>query len=323
MLDKTLKDLNRRELTFNRSEITSSLPEHMITEYPQLIQLFEAYYRYLDSDENSFGNITKSLSTTRDIYQTAASNLTFIEDELLLGENYIEGVLDKRSGAELSNNFYRSKGTKFSIERFFRSFFNEDAEVSYGKDLVFTIGQSQIGDFGDFIQNDKLYQYWAIQIKSAIDSSKWLDLYKLFVHPGGMYIQSAVEISSIASNVSRLDIEGFAYVNDQDVAPVSFVQFGELVLQGYNEILALIEYAARDNSGQAGAVYRLRTDVSKFNDSDLGTFSHAAGRYNTMIGMSDVTTFTVDQDSDVGLLASTLNTRETVDQDTYNYYDSA
>lgn len=333
MLDKTLKDLNRRELTFNRSEITSALPEHMTTEYPQLIELFEAYYRYLDSDEDSFGNITKSLSTTRDIYQTDASNLTYIEDELLLGENYIEGILDKRSGAELSNNFYRSKGTKFSIERFFRSFFDQDAEVSYGKDLVFTIGESQIGTFGDFIQNDKLYQYWAIQIKSAIDSSKWLDLYKLFVHPGGMYIQSAVGISSVASNVTALNLQGFAYVNDQDVAPQSFVQLGELGLQGYNEILALIEYAARDNSGVSGQVLRLRPDTMQFADwynpgesvadSDYGTIAYASQRYNTMIGMSDVTTFTVDQDSDVGILASTLNGRETVDQDTYNYYDSA
>ena len=323
MLDKTLKDLNRRELSFNRSEITSALPEHMTTEYPQLIELFEAYYRYLDSDQSSFGNITKSLSTTRDIYQTAPSNLTYIEDELLLGENYIEGVLDKRSGAELSNNFYRSKGTKFSIERFFRSFFNQDAEITYGKDLLFTIGESVIGPAGKFIQNDELYQFWAIQIKSGIDQNKWIDLYKLFVHPGGMYVQAAVEISSSVANATRLGLEGFAYVNDQDIAPVSYIQFAELDLEGFNEILPLVEYSARDNSGTAGAIYRLKTDGLTLGDSDLGTISYAAQRYNTIIGMSDVTTFTVDQDSDIGILASTSNNRELVDQDTYNYYDSA
>ena len=334
MLDKTLKDLNRRDLTFNKSEITSALPEYMATEYPKLIELFESYYKYLDSDEDSFGNITKSLSTTRDIYQTAESNLTYIEDELLLGENYIEGVLDKRSGAVLANNFYRSKGTKFSIERFFRAFFNDDAEVSYGKDLVFNIGESKIGTFGDFIQNDKLYQYWALQIKSSIDSSKWLDLYKLFVHPGGMFIQASVELSPSVSDINnRLNIEGFAYLNDQDVRPVSYVSDDALEIIGYNELLALVEFAARDNDNTTGQIFRLRPEITfdgVFNgpsasvaDSDLGTIAYAAGRYNTMIGMADVRSFTTDQDSDVGLLASMDFDGQTVDQDTYNYYDSA
>lgn len=329
MLDKTLNDLNRRELNFDRSQVSSALPEHMREEYPQLVELFEAYYRYLDSDENSFGNILKTLSTTRDIPQTASSNLTYIEDELLLGENYIEGILDKRAGSELSNNFYRSKGTKFSIERFFRSFFNEDPDVIYGKDLVFTVGETIIGpESGKFIQNDKLYQYWALQIKSGLDQAKWLDLYKLFVHPGGMYIASAVEISSTVANTVGLDIQGFAYVNDQDIAPVSYVQFGQFTAVGYNEILEILSYSARDGGG----VYRLRPDLHlnafydpsvSVADSDYGTIAYSANRYNTMIGMADVKTFTTDQDSDVGLLTTMSENRESVDQDTYNYYDSA
>ena len=58
-------------------------------------------------------------------------------------------------------------------------------------------------------------------------------------------------------------------------------------------------------------------------DSDYGTGAYAANRYNSIIGMADVTTFTIDQDSDLGIHVSDSNIRETVDQDTYNYYDSA
>ena len=331
MLDKTLKDLNRRPLTFGRSTIESALPEHFVTEYPQLIKLFEAYYKFLDSDEGDFGNILQNLSTTRDIGQTAASNLTYIEDELLLGQNYIEGLLDKRTGAELSNNFYKTKGSKFSIERFFRAFFNVDPDIIYGKNLLFTVGETPIGTgSGKYIQNDKLYQYWGMLIKTSIPQSKWLDLYKLFVHPGGMYIASQVEISNVVVNTPSFDILGFVYVNDQDIRPVTYETENAIILASFGETLSIVTMSDRDGGGET---YRLRQRTSHFDDwyipgstptdSDYGTIAYVANRYSTMIGMADVTTFTIDQDSDIGLLVSDSNTRETIDQDTYNYYDSA
>lgn len=330
MLDKTLRDLNRRPLSFTRSSVEAALPEHFATEYPQLIKLLDYYYKYLDSDEGDFGNIIKSLPSTRDIGQTAASNLTYIEDELLLGQNYIEGILDKRTGAELSNNFYRTKGSRFSIERFFRAFFNVDPEIIFGKDLLFNIGETPIGtSSGRVIQDNKLHQYWGLLIKSSIPQSEWMDLYKLFVHPGGMYIASQVELSTIADNTPSLGILGFAYVNDQDVKPVIYETTNTPSITSFSELLAITTFTEREGSG----TYRLRPDVMTFtgwyddgtsvSDSDYGTIAYATNRYNTMIGMADVTTFTIDQDSDKGILVSDSNIRETVDQDTYNYSDSA
>lgn len=317
MRDKTLRDLNRRPLSFNRSQVAEVLPEYFTSEYPKLVQLLESYYQYLDSDESSFGYKLKDLSTTRDIGQTAGPNLTYIEDELLLGENYIEGVLDKRTGTELSNNFYRSKGTKFSIERFFRAFFGVDPGIRYGKDLVFTVGETPIGpESNKFIQNDKLYQYWALEIQSPISQNEWLELYKLFVHPGGMYVASSVILTSAVSDILGLNILGFAYVNDQEVKPVSYVSEGYLSPAQFSETLEILSF---DN-----IAYRLRPDlnISGWSGADY-TAQWTADRYNTIIGMADVTTFTMDQDSDIGLLTSMETTRETVDQDTYNYYDSA
>lgn len=329
MRDKTLQDLNRRPLSFNRSQVAEVLPEYFTSEYPQLIRLLENYYQYLDSDENAFGYRLKNLSTTRDIGQTAASNLTYIEDELLLGKNYIEGVLDKRTGTELSNNFYRSKGTKFSIQRFFRAFFGVDPDIRYGKDLVFTVGETPIGpESGKFIQNDKLYQYWALEIQSPIAQSEWIELYKLFVHPGGMYVASSVIISNSVAQTAPLNILGFAYVNDRDIKPATFEAQSSLAATSYGETLAIVTFD--ENAG--GGTYRLRTDMTIDNwydpnisvaDSDYGTATYGSNRYNNIVGMVDVTTFTIDQDSDLGIHVSDENVRETVDQDTYNYYDSA
>lgn len=322
-LDKTLEDINRRELEFQQSHVGTVFPEHYATEYPKLTSLMESYYKFLDSDETDFGNKIKSLSKSRDIGQTATSNLTFIEDELLLGQNYLQGILDQRTGAELSNNFYRTKGSKFSIERFFRAFFNTDPTIVYGKDLTFNVGETNIGpESGKFIQDDKIYQFWGILIKTGVPVVDWLDMYKLFVHPGGMYVGASVEIVAEAT----FGMQGFFYLNDQDTTPVQVGGEANFGMSQFGETLAKVTHGAER--------YRLRTDNMSFEDfadsSRYATGSDSAGeiqffadRYNTMIGMSDITVFRVDHDSDKGLLTSLATSLETIDQDVYNYSDSA
>ena len=180
MADKTLSDIGRRELDFTGNQIAEALPEWFRADNPKLITLFEKYYENLDSDGH-FGHQLHTIPTLRDISQTAKSNITFIEDELLLGQNYVEGILDNRTGAELSNNFYRSKGTKFGIERFFKMFFGEVPEIIYGKDLVMKVGSDIGPETGLRITDPTIYQFWGILIKSGISSSDWLELYNLHI----------------------------------------------------------------------------------------------------------------------------------------------
>lgn len=236
MSDKTLKDLDRRHLSFTRSEVTSLLPEYYVN-YPKLIDFLEKYYQFLDSDNGTFGHRIHTLPSTRDIGQTLDDNLSYIEDELLLGQNYLEGILDKRTGAELSNNYYRTKGTKFSIERFFRSFYNEDPDIIYGKDITFGIGNTIIGpNSGKYIQNDKIYQFWGILIRTGIPQSEWLELYKLFAHPGGMYVGSEVLIEADAS----VNPAGAFYLNDFDSAQITYLGYGKVNPAGYSEVTSYI-----------------------------------------------------------------------------------
>ena len=76
-LDKTLRDINRRELEFGNNQIAKALPEYFGADYPKLISLLNAYYAWLDSDGN-FGHKLKTLPTSRDIAQTAKENLTYM-----------------------------------------------------------------------------------------------------------------------------------------------------------------------------------------------------------------------------------------------------
>ena len=333
MSDKTLIDLNRRELTFQQSHVDTVFPERFATDYPKLKTLMDKYYQFLDSDETDFGHKIKNLASSRDIGQTAKSNLTFIEDELLLGQNYLKGILDQRTGAELSNNFYRTKGSKFSIERFFRAFFGTDPNIVYGKDLTFNVGETIIGpESGKFIQDDKIYQYWGILIKTGVPVVDWLDMYKLFVHPGGMYVGASVEIVALGTFL----ITGQGLVNDQDVQPTLVQGDASIQMRTFGEQLALVTHGntTRGLLNDSDEHFRLNPDVmtfahfadsSNYNNlgADVGKISWAADRYNQMIGMSEITVLRADHDSDKGLLTSLDTSFETVDQDVYNYSDSA
>lgn len=214
--DQTTNDNSRRELSFRRADIKNVVPEHFLEEYPKLITLFEKYYEWLDDSDNP-GNLINDLYLSRDITQVKEKFLQYIEDEYLLGQSYFEGFQNKREAAKYSNTLYRSKGTFYSIQQFFRAFFGTDPTVTYTKDRVFKVGPvidqdalpintngEQVLQSGGligsesqkYITDDKLYQTLAILIRSEIPIQEWIELYKLFVHPAGMYVGGEVLIET-------------------------------------------------------------------------------------------------------------------------------
>ena len=198
--DNTLTDYNRRELVFPRYEVKEILPEFFREEYPKLITLLEEYYEFENSSDSP-SRLVDELFISRDITQTDLSLLSFIEDELLLGQSFFEGFQDKRASSKYSNVLFRSKGTKYSIQQFFRTFFGVDPEVIYTKNNVFNVGDNIGAESQKFITDNKLYQKHAILIKTDLAQNKWKDVYKLFVHPAGTFLGSQVQIVSSATEI--------------------------------------------------------------------------------------------------------------------------
>jgi len=222
--DKTLTDNDRTLLNLQRPDIEKVLPDFFVADSPKLIKLFEKYYQLLDSD-NMPNDIIKKLYQTKDATQTPTRNLEFLEDDLLLGNAYFGGFLNKREAIKFSNTLYRSKGSKYSYEQFFRGFFGVDPTIEYPKDKIFVVGPaidlqldsdndsggqvkieaSRLGvESGKFITDDKLYQQLAILIKSEIPIGDFLNALKLFVHPGGIYLGS--EILLVSQNENPITI---------------------------------------------------------------------------------------------------------------------
>lgn len=350
MTDRTLKDINRRELSLTGSLVSDVLPDYYREDHPKLISFLETYYNTLDSDhgfsnsgatafsqrkkdlettsgvsnptgsvpytwdsDRNFGYQLKNLPTLRDIHQTDKENLTFIEDELLLGQNYIEGTLDPnsiRGGAELSNNFYRSKGTKFGIERFFNLFFPEvaDPEIIYGKDLVMKVGDNIGPESGRYITDDRIYQFWGLLIKIGISTSDWMELYKLFAHPAGMFAGGQVVIESTNQSVN------FGEMTLPTVFVPSFILSGtaSIITTSISELSGIIGTTKKpyDSEGSTpGGSYRIDLDQSRFDyystiggtasDTNyLGTLRHLDNTFPSLVDLVRINSQTFDMDSD-------------------------
>ena len=263
-LDKTLRDINRRPISVqDKKHVTSALPEFFQTEYPKFTKFLDAYYDYSDSDISPT-KLIDELFLNRDITQVDIDLLSFIEDELLLGQQYFEGFRNKREAADYSSTLYKSKGTKYSIEQFFRVFFNSFVDVKYTKENVFIVGNvhdlkkekenhnagitpyapeitisaSRIGpDEQRYLTDDKLYQKYALLVKSTLPIDTWRDIYKLFVHPAGMYVAGEVQIVGIAEPDYLImppgiaDSTGPIYAGIADVASFAFNATNHIVQQ--------------------------------------------------------------------------------------------
>ena len=245
--DKTRKDNNRRALSLQDTHsVKEVLPAYFLTEYPKLVSFLEAYYEQEDAD-NSPARLIHELFVARDITATDIKLLSFIEDELLLGQQYFEGFDNKRAAAKYSNTLYRSKGTLYSIQQFFRTFFSISPDVVYTKEQVFTVGESEIGaESQRYLTDDKLFQKYAILIKAGLPISEWREEYKLFVHPAGMYIGGELQI--VSENLDDLLVMPDATKADQldplvigiaDITPTATADLTGLIPLSYDSDLRI------------------------------------------------------------------------------------
>ena len=199
---------NRRPRNFLRRKVRESLPEFFTQDYPKLVTFLEKYYDYLDSDgSSSFDYKLRKIYQTRDTQEVSSDLLKFIIEEIAAG-NTGGNFIDPSFYAQRIHELHRTKGSRFSIEEFFRAFFQQNVEIEYPKRDIFTIGHDSAGplsrigaESNKFIRNNALYQVFSLLIKSAISQSTWLELYKKFVHPAGFYVAGSVvtDVEAIGS----------------------------------------------------------------------------------------------------------------------------
>ena len=313
--DITLKDYNRRELSLRTSAVKEILPEFFRTEYPKLITLLDEYYHFENSDASP-SKLVDELFVTRDITQTDLGLLSFIEDELLLGQNFFEGFQDKRAASKYSSVLFRSKGTKYSIQQFFRTFFGIDPDIVYTRNNVLNIGEGEIGpDSQRFITDNKLYQKHAVLIKSELTENLWKNAYKLFVHPAGTYLGSEVQI--VSSVVDRVTAPEVIIEPPPPFAVHSNASFGSLAFIDHTSLVDDV------NTDSDGILSRIRPELtSMFLNSNTNngiTLQEIINQYSSLREAQLATSPTFDDDS---IDLSNDFSFETLDQDRHVFYSA-
>ena len=319
--DYTLKDNLRRDYRFTDYHLVDQLlPDYFKEDYPKLIKLLEAYNQFEDSDQSP-ARLVHDVIISRDITANDLSLLSFIEDELLLGQSYFEGFDNKRSAAKYSNTLYRSKGTLYSIQQFFRTFFGVTPDVRYTKEDRFMVGEddSRIGfDSQKFLTDDKLYQVFAILIKADIPVETWREAYKLFVHPAGMYFGGQVLLEATGS------------INF-DLMPDFVKTNTDIVIQGEASLGAALQ--STDLTGEVdsdgrGTYGKLRIGlpeaIEAIQDISLAEIDR---NYDTIRELISTTSPTMDEDSAgtdgrVQRFSQDRAVFDTMDEVKYTYYDS-
>lgn len=188
---ETLKHFERIDVNFRRSVIDEVLPEYFREDYPNLISFLEGYYEYLDSDQ-SFQGVINELITVRDAEDADLSRMDLLFHSLALGVS--QGRFKfPREAIKNFGNFFRVKGSLYSGQGFFRAFFDTEVDISYPKEKLFTIGNSEIGtEYDQRIQDGKQWQVFSILIKSPLSFAVWEELWRRFVHPTGFYLAGEV-----------------------------------------------------------------------------------------------------------------------------------
>ena len=281
---------NRRPKNFLNRKVREALPEYFVSEYPKLVTFLETYYEDLDSDsQTSFGNEIRQLFSLRDIGETTQLNslISEIASGLPNGDNFRDPRISARRLAELQRN----KGTKFSIQEFFRMFFQEAIQVEFPKRDLFIVGDSKIGPESlKKIQNGQLFQIFSILIKTGLSTNTWSELYKKFIHPAGFFFGAQITSDKEANaGIGSMPI----VILDSSVGPTISSEASMLALAPFTQLTALIDSDQNGSNDfrvgldQLVSVYQSLTPTQidkfyssiseligpnsfKFDDSDIG-----------------------------------------------------
>ena len=198
MKQRTETYFNRKSIDFRTSKVNQVLPDYFAEDYPNLIKFLEYYYEFMDSDgTHSFNSDIRELMRAKDIESTSLDLLDNLFKEIGLGTSQAY-FTNPRQEATLFAKFFRVKGSLYSAEGFFRSFFDEEVEISYPKNDIFKVGTSKIGAQSlKFLTNNSRYQIYSILIKASQTVSKWSELYKQFAHPAGWYFEGEVSLEGL------------------------------------------------------------------------------------------------------------------------------
>ena len=262
---------------------------------------------------------------------TDSKLLEYFEDEYLLGQNYFQGFTDKRTAVKYSSYLYRAKGTRYSIRQFFKTFFDIEPDVVYTKQYIFKLNESKLGaQSARYLTDNKLYQTFAVEIRSELSVEQWRDAYKLMAHPAGMYLGGLTQI------VGNASLDQLQY--DPGVAikpPIVLEGEGAFAPLAFEQNTALFDFSlsarlGEDSAGGRALLFRTNmgnaadaidkggndlNDVQDLTVENLDNLYSSLGEYLT----PDSPTLDDDSDGSTTFSGFDISSTETIDQEQFTW----
>jgi hypothetical protein len=179
--------------------VNTLLPETLRGNAEKLVQFLEEYYNYLNGPNGPSLEIN-SVLLDKDLDQVSLKYLDSIQN--LIASNVPNSrVLDRVSLYKIIVRYYNSRGSEDNILTLFKILFNENASISYPKELLFEPSSSPEKSFPSHtskIQDSYYWQNFSYVVRASLDSSLWFDAFNNFLHPAGlqMFYELAVELFS-------------------------------------------------------------------------------------------------------------------------------
>jgi hypothetical protein len=116
--------------------IESQFPEVYREEGANLVAFITAYYEFLESDDLYSHKMGRDIFTTADVDTSLEKFIYHFKETYLADFPYVFAT-DKRFAIKHISDFYRTKGSKQSLELLMRMLFNEKIDVYYpGEDIL-------------------------------------------------------------------------------------------------------------------------------------------------------------------------------------------
>jgi hypothetical protein len=313
---RTLTDDNRLNANLYESQVETVVPEHFKEQYPKLVNFLEAYYDYLDSDGQPTHNL-KKMFTIKDPSSTPEEFLDILFQERVPGLSADQFPTPRFAYLQLPG-WLQYKGSKVSIESFFRFFFATAVDQVLPRNDTFIVGQSEVGaESLKFIQDSYFYQIYSILLRSNVPADQWFSFYKNYLHPAGFAIFTETLFELLATNTELAATMPLAVV-DSDINTTIFQSTADLSL------FSTISLTGIDSSvGDNGTRYYLDRNIHFYNDS-LGGLDSSYGQYVSIADILNTNSPTFDDSADSagsGLTRILVSdTIQTMDEDIFPFY---
>jgi len=312
--------LNRLPLNVKYDSVETTIPEYFKSAYPNLVLFLEYYYDYMENQENSraaFSYVIQTLYQLRDVESNTLQDL----DEVLheIGYNVkrtdFDNSIDPRHLAKLIAHFYRAKGREISTEGLFNAFFGEDVEIHYPKRDIFILNESKLGpEYQKYIQDDERYQIFSILLKSSTPIKTWRQTFKKYIHPTGFYLAGDVLITSVATMYPT----GECVDLDSDANLQVLSSFATMTPTTLSSVTAIVPDTS-DSDAWAERIV-INKVILPVADAPISGVDH---QYDNILDLLTAQGHTFHEDSSATNRSTDFsNTLETMDQSSFDYWDS-